>query len=124
MPIFRAWTPCRATRTIEGSEAGEHADHQRDRQRPAEHRAEQQRELDVAHAHPLRVRESRGEQESGGAEAGDQPLDARMQRRLGEEHDRGGRHDDAVRDDPVLEIGRGHGDERGAEERRHGRVQA
>ncbi len=43
-------------------ERGEHPDHQRDWNHPPEHRAEQERELDVTHAHPLRIGE-RGDKE-------------------------------------------------------------
>src|SRR5438067_2332270 len=49
-------------------EPGDHPDHQADGDVPAEHRPEQQGELDVAHAHPAGIRERGDEQEAGGAE--------------------------------------------------------
>ena len=78
MPILRAAEPWRARRTTLGHERGEHAEHQADADEPAEHRAEQQRELDVAHAHPGRVGERGHEQEAGGAERAERPLRARV----------------------------------------------
>ena len=73
-------------------------------------------ELHVAHAHPRWIREGGGEEEAGGAEGADRPARARVERRIGREHDDAGREDDPVRDEPVLEVGRGDRDEREAEE--------
>ena len=103
-------------------EGDDHPEQDRDRHRAAEHRAEKERELHVAHSHPGRIRERREEESPGGAEGRDRPLRARPQRRLRDEDDRGGGHDDAVRDDPVLEVGRRYGDEREAEEGREQRL--
>ena len=55
---------------------------------PAEHGPQEERELDVSHAHPGRVDDGRHEEEPGGAEGGQRPLRARMEQRLGGEHDR------------------------------------
>ena len=98
-------------------ERREHPEHQRDRDRPPEHRPEQQRELDVSHPHPGGVRERGREQERGGAEAADRPLRARVERRLGDEHERRGRQHDPVRHEPVAEVGRRERDEHEGEER-------
>ncbi len=95
-----------------------HAEHQRDRDRPAEHHSEQQSQLHVAHSHPLRVREGGREEKTRDAEPRDEPLDPRVQSRLGQEDDDRGRDDHTVRDDPVLQVSRRDGDERGAEEAR------
>src|SRR5439155_765636 len=51
-----------------GDEPRKHPDHQGDRNLTAEHRAQQERELDVTHAHPAGVGERCDEQEAGGAE--------------------------------------------------------
>ena len=103
------------------NERREHADHHRNRHRAPERGAEQQRELDVAHAHAARVGERGEEQEGARAEAGsDRPLgDGWIGGDAGED-DRGGREHDPVRDDPVLEVGRRDGDERRAEDRSRG----
>ena len=98
-------------------ERRDHPEHQADADEPPEHRAEQQRELDVAHAHAGRVGERGHEQEAGGAERAERPLGARVERRLRDEHDRRRREDDPVRDDPVLEVDRAQHDEHDAEER-------
>ena len=99
-------------------ERREHPDHQRDRHGSPEHRTEQQRELDVAHAHPLRVGERGQEQEERGAEARRAPTPrsgASRSARRARSRPRAAR---PVRDDPVLEVGGRDRDERGAEERR------
>ena len=88
-----------------------------DRRSAAEQRADQQRELHVSHSHAAGVGERREEQESRQAERADRPLGRRMPDRLQHEDDgRGGQHD-AVRDDPPLEVGGRHDDERGAGDR-------
>ena len=79
--------------------------------------AQQQRELDVAHAHPGRVGERGEQQESARAEPGCSPFHRRMENRLAGEHEGGGGQHDPVRDDPPLDVGRGDGDERDAEDR-------
>ena len=104
-----------------GNHRREDADEERHGDGLPEGRAHQEGELHVAHAHAGGIGERRGEQEAGGAEGADRPLRAGMQRRVRREHDHAGRHDDAVRDDAVLEVGRGHRHEREAEERRHRR---
>ena len=103
-------------------ECREAADHQRDGDVSAEHRAEQQRELDVPHPHALRIRERGDEEEAGGAERAERPLRARVEDRLGDERDGRGRHDDPVRDDSVLDVDRGEHDEDDAEDRRDERL--
>ena len=84
------------------------------RRRPAEHRADQERELDVAHAHAARVGERREEEKAGGAERAERPLRRRIGDRLQPEHGSRSRQHDPVRDDPPLEVGGGRDDERGA----------
>ena len=77
----RRWLPARGTVQTEApscapaSRAGapgsgrdereQQAQHQPDGDVPAEHGAEQERQLDVAHAHPLRIGEGGGEEEPG-----------------------------------------------------------
>ena len=50
------------------------------------------------------------------------PFEAGLRERLGHEHDRRGRDDDPVRDDPVLDVDRRDRDEDDAEERRDDRL--
>jgi len=105
-----------------GDEPRKHPDHQGDRNFTAEHRAQQERELDVAHAHPAGVGERCDEQEAGGAEGAERPFRARLERGLREQHECGRRQDDPVRDDPVRDVGGRDRNEHGAEERRHDRL--
>ena len=96
---------------------GEQADHHPDGDCRPEHRAEHERELHVAHAHPTRSHQCDREEEAGGAKRGEDPLRARIDRRLRREDDDEGRQDDAVRNDPELDVRRRNGDEDEAEER-------
>ena len=83
----------------------------------AEPRAEQQRELHVAHPHPARVGERRDEQEGGRADARRSPTrgDGSTSGRAASTKAAAGQHD-PVRDHAPLEVGHGDGDEDGAEE--------
>src|SRR3954451_2289509 len=100
-----------------GHERTDHRDHHRHRHRPAEHRAQQQGKLDVAHPHAGGVCERRDEEEEERAEGAEHPLRRRVQRSLRDEHDRGGGQHDPVRDHVPLEVGDRDRDERGAEQR-------
>jgi hypothetical protein len=77
-------------------------------------------ELDVTHAHPGRIHERGCEEEAGTGERRKRPLRAQVPGGVRDEDDRRRRQDDPVRDDPVLEVDRRHGDENGAEERSDG----
>src|SRR5256884_7207101 len=94
----------------------QHAEHQPDRDQLAEHCAEQERELHVPHAHPGRVGEGGDEQEARGAERAERPRRAGIEQGVPDQHDRGRREHDPVRDDPVRQVGRGDRDEHRAEE--------
>ena len=85
---MRAAAPCLDDEDGSRNERGEKADHQRDRDRRAEHRAEQERELHVAHPEPLRVREDDEEERAGGDERPHEPRGARVDRRVRDERDR------------------------------------
>src|ERR1051325_6509652 len=98
-----------------GNEPGDHPDHQADCHGATEHCAQEQRQLDVPHAHPAGVGERRDEEEARGAQRAQRPLGARLERRLRDQDDRRGGQDDPVRDDPVGDVGRGDRDEDGAE---------
>ena len=55
------------------------------------------------------------EQEPGGSESRDDPLGARIDRRVEDESNRGGGEDDSIRNDPKLDIDRRQCHENGAE---------
>ncbi len=103
-------------------ERRDEADHQREGDVAPEHGAEQERQLHVAHAEALSGSERGGEQESRRAERAEQPLDARVDRRVRDEDDRRGREHDPVRHEPIAEIGGGECDEDDHEERGEGRI--
>src|SRR4051794_18597327 len=99
-----------------GHKRREHGEQQRHRHRPPQRRAQQEGELDVAHAHPARVGERGEQQEEGGAEAGEHPLRRGGERRLGGQDGRGRGQHDPIWDQAPLEIGHRDGHERAAEE--------
>ena len=100
-----------------GDECRDHPEHQRDGDGLAEHRAHEERQLHVAHAHPGRVGQDGEEEEQRGAERAQRPGRARVDERVDGQQDGRRGQDDAVRDDPVLEVDRGDRDQHGAEER-------
>jgi hypothetical protein len=56
-----------------------------------EHRAQQQRKLDVTHTHTARIRKRREKEESCGAERAERPRGTRLDHGVSDEDSRGGR---------------------------------
>ena len=117
---LRAPRPWRAMRKTVGTRERKSASMNRDRSRPAEQRADQQCELDVSHPHAAGIDERYEEEESRQAERADRPHGRRMPDGVQREDDeRSGQHH-AVGDDPPLDVGRRHDDERSAGDRGRG----
>src|SRR6187399_2465935 len=85
-------------------ERSEETDHECDGDGGTEHRTEQERELDVAHAEPLRIGEHDQEEGARRDERPDEPGERRVDRRVRDESGRGRREHDPIRDDAVVRV--------------------
>ena len=110
---LRAATPLTGDYREADRRAGEQGDDQRRRDVPPQEQADHCRQLDVAKAHAVRVGEGRDEEGPAGRRGGDRPLgDARGIGRDDQHRpDHGAGDEDLVRDDPLVEVGQGDGDQ-------------
>jgi hypothetical protein len=88
-----------------GEEREQEPEHDSHRRRPAEQRADQERELDVSHPHAAWVGERCEEEESSRSDRSERPLRRRMGDRSQREHGGRRRQHDQIRDHLPLEVG-------------------